>query len=194
MPLHPAIVHLPLTLTFLLPVLVLVFAWAIRSGKMSKELWAVIVGIQILITVSGYISLETGETDERKVAAIVTKEIVHEHEEAAEIFVGMTVISLASGIVTFFLQPVFQDKARLAVVLISLLPVFFGWRAGELGGEIVYKHGGASAHSDVREVLRVEAPDAEPAVEVNSDNESLNADDNDYSGEAVPEEETKSED
>lgn len=194
MPLHPAIVHLPLALTFLLPVLVLVFAWAMKNGKMSKELWGVIVGIQILITATGYISLETGETDEEKVSTVVSKKIIHEHEEAAEIFVGTTVISLAAGIITLFLQPAFQDKARFAVVFLSLLPVFFGWQAGKLGGEIVYKHGGASAHSDVREVLRVETPETAPAHGPESDNESLNADDNDYSGENVPEEEMKSED
>lgn len=194
MPLHPVIVHLPLALTFLLPILVLVFAWAIKSGKMSKELWLVIIGIQILITGSGYLSLETGEIDEEKVSAIVSKKIVHEHEEAAEIFVGTTVISLASGIVALFLQPAFQEKARLAVIFLSLLPVFFGWKAGNLGGEIVYRHGGASAHSDVREVLRVETPVTEPAIESDNDNESLKADDNDYSDENIPDEEIKSED
>lgn len=194
MPLHPAIVHLPLALTILLPILVLVFAWAIKSGKMSKELWLVIVGIQLLITGTGYLALETGETDEEKVAAIVSKKIVHEHEEAAEIFVGTTVISLASGVVAFFLQPGFQEKARIAVIFLSLLPVFFGWQAGKLGGEIVYRHGGASAHSDVREVLRVETPVTESVIESDSDNESLKSDDNDYSDENVPEEEIKSED
>lgn len=194
MPLHPSIVHLPLALTFLLPFLVLVFAWAIKSGKMSKEMWLVIVGMQILVTATGYLSLETGETDEQKVSAIVSKKIVHEHEEAAEIFVGTTVISLASGIVAWFLQPAFQDKARFAVIFLSLLPVFFGWQAGKLGGEIVYRHGGASAHSDVHEVLRVDTPSTEPAMDIESDNESLNPDENDYSGENIPEEESKSED
>lgn len=194
MPLHPAVVHFPLALTVLLPVLVLVFAWAIKSGKMSKELWLVIIGMQVLITGSGYLALETGETDEDKVSAIVTKKIVHEHEEAAEIFVGTTVVSLVAGIVAWFLQPAFQDKARLAVMFFSLLPLFFGWQAGKLGGEIVYRHGGASAHSDVREILRVETPETEPVSESDSDNESLKADENDYSGENIPDEEVKSED
>ena len=85
MPLHPAIVHLPLALTFLLPVLVLVFAWAIKAGKMSKEMWLVIIGLQVLVTATGYISLETGETDEEKVSVIVGKDVIHQHEEAAEV-------------------------------------------------------------------------------------------------------------
>lgn len=192
MPLHPVIVHLPLAITFLLPILVLVFAWAIKAGKMNKELWLVIVGLQLLVTVTGYIALETGETDEEKVSAIVGKDVIHQHEEAAEIFVGTTVIVLASGIVVWFLQPAFQDKGRFAVVLISLLPVFFAFRAGQLGGNIVYRLGGGSAHADVREVFRAEPMELQPPEEI--DNESLKPDDNDYSGESVLEDEARTED
>ncbi len=187
MPLHPAIVHLPVVLTFILPVLILIFAWAIRAGKMSKELWLVLVGFQILVTATGYISLETGEDDEEKVSAVVGKKIIHEHEDSAEVFVGTTVIALAAGIVVWFLQPAFQDKARFLVALISLLPVFFAWRTANKGGEIVYKHGGGSAHADFREVFRPEPATLEPAVE--TDNESLKADENDYSGENMIEDE-----
>lgn len=192
MPLHPAIVHFPVALTFLLPFLVLVFAWAIRAGKMSKEMWFVIIGLQVLVTVSGYISLETGETDEDKVSAVVGKEILNRHEETAEIFVGLTVISLASGVVVWFLQPGLQEKARFAVVLLTLLPVFFAWRTGSLGGEIVYRHGGGSAHADAREVFRPEPMPMEPVED--SDNESLKPDDNDYSGENIIEDDMKAED
>lgn len=191
MPLHPAIVHLPIALTFILPVLILIFAWAIKAGKMSKEMWLVIVGLQVLVTVSGYVSLETGETDEEKVGVIVGKELIHHHEESAEIFTGMTVISLAAGIVVWFLQPAIQDKARFAVVLISLLPVFFAFRTGKMGGEIVYRFGGGSAHADAREVFRPEPQHLEPGVE--SDNESLKPDENDYSGENFLEDDSRTE-
>ncbi len=183
MPLHPTIVHLPIVLTFLLPILILIFAWSIRAGKMSKELWLVLIGFQILVTGTGYLSLETGETDEEKVSAVVGKKIIHEHEESAEVFVGTTVVALAASIAVWFLQPGLQNKARFIVALISLLPVFFAWRTGILGGEIVYKHGGGSAHADFREVFRPEPSTLEPAVE--TDNESLKADDNDYSGENI---------
>lgn len=191
MPLHPAIVHLPIALTFILPLLVVVFAWAIKNGKMAKEMWLVIVGFQILVTVSGYIALETGETDEEKVGAIVGKEIIHRHEETAEIFTGMTVISLAAGIVVWFLNPGIQDKARFAVALITLLPVFFAFRTGSMGGDIVYRFGGGSAHADAREVFRAEPQHLEPGVE--TDNESLKADENDYSGENFLEDDSRTE-
>lgn len=187
MPTHPIVIHFPLALTFLLPFLVLVFAWAIRAGKMSKELWLVIICLQALITASGYLALETGETDEDKVAAVVGKKLIHEHEEAAEVFVGATVISLAAGVAAWFLRPEFQDKARGVVLLVSLIPLFFAWRTGKLGGEIVYFHGGGSAHADVREVFRPEAMPLEPGAPVN---ESLKPDENDYGNENFIEEDS----
>lgn len=193
MPLHPSIVHLPLALTFILPAIVLIFAWAIHAGKMSKEMWFVVIGLQILVTSTGYIALETGETDEDKVAAITGKDIIHEHEESAEIFVGMTVISLAAGIAAWFLKPEFQDKARFALILISLIPVFFAWQTGSLGGEIVYKHGGGSAHADVREVFRPVPQDLSHPTD--PENESLKPDENDYEGtENFIEDDSKTED
>lgn len=192
MPLHPIIVHLPLALTFLLPFLILVFAWAIKTGKMNKELWMVIIALQALVTVSGYVSLETGETDEEKVAAVVGKNIIHQHEEAAEIFVATTVIALASGIVVWFLRTEFQDKGRFLVALLSLFPVFFAFRAGQLGGNIVYHHGGGSAHADFREVFRPEALPLVPSED--ADNESLKPDENEYVDENVFHEETEVED
>ncbi|MFL5784681.1 MAG: DUF2231 domain-containing protein [Bacteriovoracaceae bacterium] len=191
MPLHPIVVHFPLAMTFLLPVMVLIFALAMRSGKMSKEMWFVIIGLQVLITATGYLALETGETDEDKVALVTGKEIIHAHENSAEIFVGMTVVSLAGGIVAWFLRPEFQERARLGVFLLTLLPVFFGWKTGHLGGEIVYKHGGSRAHADMKDVFRPQAGHLAP---VDQDNESLKLDENDYSGESVIEEENKSED
>jgi hypothetical protein len=192
MPLHPAIVHFPIAVTFLLPLLILVFAWAIKSGKMAKETWLVIIALQAMVTVSGYISLETGETDEEKVSVIVGKELVNKHEESAEIFVGMTVIALAAGVATWFLQPAFQEKLRFGVAIIALLPLFFAYRTAQMGGHIVYRFGGANAHSEMREVLRPEAMPMEHVID--QDNESLKPDENDYSGENALEDDMKSED
>ncbi len=193
MPLHPAIVHLPLALTFILPALILVFIWAIRSGKMSREMWVVIVGLQLVITASGYIALETGETDEEKVAQVAGILLMQTHEQTAEIFVGTTVVSLAVGVVAFFLQVQFQIYARVGVLIISLLSCVFALKTSQNGTEIVYAQNGASVHSATQVMVREHDNDTEPESEPN--NESLEADENDYSGESVSEDETmKSED
>ncbi len=195
MPLHPAVVHLPLALTFVLPALIIVFIWAIRSGKMSREMWVVIVGLQLLITASGYISLELGETDEEKVSKVAGILLMQTHEQTAEIFVGTTVVSLAVGVVAIFLQAQFQIYARLGVLVLSLISCVFAFKTGQLGGEIVYAQNGASVHSNASPVTVREHPASEAEPEAEPDNESLKTDDNDYSGESVSEDEPgKSED
>ena len=40
MPLHPALVHLPLGPAFVMPVVAAVFAWALWTGRDARESWA----------------------------------------------------------------------------------------------------------------------------------------------------------
>lgn len=195
--LHPSIVHFPLALTFVLPILVLVFAWMIRDNKMSPKAWGIILGLQILVTVSGYIALETGETDEDIVSKVVSKEFISEHEQVAEIFVGTTVIGLVVSIAAFFIRKEFQFLIKMVVLGIGLVSCFFGYRTGLLGGELVYKHGAASVFTSSEDpgVLPAEASSAD-SLQVMEENDSLKADDNDYgnSDEPAVDEDLKQED
>src|SRR4051812_9866323 len=108
LPFHPSIVHLPIVLSFVLPILVLVFALMIRNNKMSPAAWLVIVGLQVLTTVSGYVALESGEVEEPTVERVVERKLIQAHEEAAELFVGATVLSLVLGVAAFFIRKEFQ--------------------------------------------------------------------------------------
>lgn len=151
LPFHPTIAHLPLVVSLLLPVLVLIFALMIKSHKMSASAWLIIVGLQVFVTGSGYLALESGEVEEHAVAKVLDKKLIHEHEEAAEIFVGSTVLALVLGIVAFFIRKEFQFQVELAVAVVSLVSAYLAYNAGKLGGALVYKHGAASAYE-------VEAP------------------------------------
>lgn len=168
-PLHPTIVHFPMAVTFVIPILVVVFAYMIKQNKMSPKGWLVIVGLQLAVVITGYISLETGETEEHNVEKVVSKKIIHEHEEAAEIFVGSTVIALVLSIAAFFIRKEIGFPVKLGIAVIGLISSFLAYRTGQLGGELVYKHGAAAAYSNMN-------TSAAPQVE----NESLKGDDNDY--------------
>ncbi|MBA2406160.1 MAG: hypothetical protein H0V66_15400, partial [Bdellovibrionales bacterium] len=63
-PFHAFIVHFPIALTFVLPLLILVFAFMIKSHKMSHQTWLIIIGLQLATTVTGYIALDSGEDEE----------------------------------------------------------------------------------------------------------------------------------
>lgn len=185
-PFHPVIVHFPIALTFILPVLMLVFAFMIKSNKMSHQTWLIIIGLQIATTVTGYISLESGEDQEHLVSKVVDKKIIHEHEEAAEIFVGSTVIALVVSVAAFFLRNEIQFFVHLFITLISLVSCYLAYNAGGSGGELVYRHGAASAY--VKGSSSSEDNSLLPTPELNTsessmpvdENESLKKDDNDY--------------
>ena len=46
LPLHPAIVHLPLGLAFVIPALAVGFAWALWKGRTGPRAWVSIVALQ----------------------------------------------------------------------------------------------------------------------------------------------------
>lgn len=182
-PLHPMIVHFPMAITMILPVLILVFAYMIKMNKMTPKSWLIVVGLQLAVVITGYVALETGETEEHTVEKVVSKKLIHEHEEAAEVFVGSTVLALVLSIAAFFIRKEIQFPIKLTVGVISLISCFLAYRTGMLGGELVYKHGAASAYS-------VESPPEGllPTPGMNTsespmpvdENESFKPDENDY--------------
>ena len=184
-PLHPSLVHLPLALAFILPPLVLIFALMIRKNKMAPQAWLIIIGLQLVTTVSGYVALETGEDEEHQVEKVVDKKIIHEHEERAEVFVGATVVALVLSVATFFLLKDIQFYLHLTIAAISLVSCFLAYRTGASGGELVYRHGAASAYVQVQEgegqgILPTPGMDTSETPIPTEENESLKADDNDY--------------
>lgn len=199
-PFHPLIVHLPLALTLILPVMIFIFAAFIYKNKLPHQTWLVIIGLQLLTTVSGYVALETGEDEEHQVERVVDKKIIHEHEEKAEIFVGATVVTLVLSIAAYFLQRQLQLYVNMVIGILSLVCCYLAYQTGGSGGELVYRHGAASAY------IQVSEPDSllpTPGIETSEssspvdENESLKADENEYGGDDAngdTEEEDKQED
>jgi uncharacterized membrane protein len=186
-PFHPIIVHFPLAITFLLPVLVLIFALMIKSNKMSQKAWLIIIGLQVLTTATGYISLESGEEAEEVAERVVQKKVIHEHEERAEIFVGSTVLALILSIAAFFLRKEIQYLVQLGICLVTLVSCFLAYRTGESGGELVYRYGAASAYAQEFDngsaqegLLPTPGMNTSESAHPGEENESLKADDNDY--------------
>ena len=200
-PFHPMIVPFPMALTFILPVLVLVFAYMIHINKMTPRGWLIIVGLQLVVTITGYVSLESGETEEHTVSKVVAKDYIHAHEEAAEIFVGSTVIALVVSIGAFFLRKGLQLPVKVAVAVIGLVSCYLAYRTGTLGGELVYQHGAASAYVEGAEsapegILPTPGLNTSESPMPMDENESLKADDNDYGNgdESESDDEVKQED
>lgn len=181
-PFHPVIVHIPLVISLIMPILVLIFAVMIKLNKLSPRGWLVIIGFQLMTTISGYVALESGEIEEDIVEKIVDKKYINEHENAAEIYVGSTVLVLVFCIAVFFISEKLQLKMQILIALLAIASSALGYRAGKYGGELVYKYGAASAYlnSDRAGILPMNSQESSESPIQTHENESLKTDDNDY--------------
>ncbi len=202
-PFHPVIVHFPIAITFILPILILTFAWMIKQNKMSQQAWLIIIGLQVLTTVTGYVAMETGEEAEEVAERVIEKKYIHQHEEKAEIFVGATVVALVLSIAAFFLRKEIQFFVKLAVCIVSILACFLVYRTGHSGGELVYEHGAAGAYLQKENpapqgLLPTPGQNTSESAHPTVESESLKQDDNDYGEsdeeELIDDEDSKQED
>lgn len=145
---HPKVVHIPIALGVLMPLLAggVLLAWW-RQWLPARS-WMLVVALQAILLGSGIVALQTGESEEDRVERVVPERAIEEHEEAAEVFVwtsggvlGLMLLALAIS----------RSKAALptaAVAALGTLAVLgLGYRTGQAGGDLVYRHNAASAYT-----------------------------------------------
>jgi uncharacterized membrane protein len=145
MPLHPAVVHLPMALAVLVPVFALVALIAVRRGAKPLRAWSVAVAMFAALSISAWVSIETGEDQEETVERVVPEAAFETHEEAADAFLWLSVAVLGVAGVGL-LSGRAGSAGRVLATAGSLALVFAGYRVGHSGGALVYTHGAASAY------------------------------------------------
>ncbi len=144
---HPKLVHIPIALGVLMPLIAGAVWVAWWRQWLPARSWVLVVGLQAMLLGSGIVALQTGESEEARVERVVPEGALDEHEEAAEAFVfasggvlGLMLLALALG----------RRKAGLpsaAVATLGTLAVLaLGYRTGQAGGDLVYRHNAASAY------------------------------------------------
>jgi uncharacterized membrane protein len=101
-PLHPAVVHFPIVLAFLLPLFAIGALVAIRKGARPMRAWSLPLAIGAALTLSSWVAVETGEDQGERVEKVVAEQPLESHEEAAELFLNLSVVLLlvsATGLV-----------------------------------------------------------------------------------------------
>jgi uncharacterized membrane protein len=136
-PLHPAVVHFPIVLMFMLPLAALGALWAIRHGSRAARAWAVPALVAAALTASAWVAVETGESDEERAEDVVGEQTIGAHEAAAERFLALsgavlvlTVAGLAGGTL--------GRTLRVASAVAALGLVGAGYQVGHSGGRVVY--------------------------------------------------------
>src|SRR5262245_37826998 len=83
-PLHPAVVHFPVALSALTPLLAALILLAVRSGRLPPQSWAVVVLLQALLFGGAWLAHETGHHEEERAERVVDEALIEEHEKAAD--------------------------------------------------------------------------------------------------------------
>ncbi len=147
LPLHPKIVHLPIALAVLMPLMSagLLAAW--WADVLPRRTWIIAVLLQGMLLASGVAGLRTGETEEDRVERVVAERLIESHEAAAERFVwGTGAVFLLAIAAAAFRDERHARQLAIATTLGTLLVLFLGYRTGETGGRLVYQHGAANAY------------------------------------------------
>ena len=145
-PLHPALVHFPIVLGVALPILAAYALWRMHDGTPAR-IWRPVMLVAVLTFVSAYLAAQTGEGEEERVEEVLgNHDPIHEHEEAADMFVllsgvvaGLALLGFAPGLV--------GRGARLLVLVGAVGGMAAVSRTGLLGGELAYRHGAAAAYT-----------------------------------------------
>ncbi len=144
LPLHPIVVHFPIVLGALLPLLAILLWWAVKKWQWTPKVWALVSAVALVYSLSAVTAVQLGEADEEKVEKIVSERVIEEHEEAGELipWIAGTLFLISLG----GLSVKYSKQAQLALIVLSLVAVVPLINAGHTGGELVYQHGASVAH------------------------------------------------
>ena len=145
LPLHPAIVHLPLGLAFVLPFVAVGLALAMWRKSVPRRAWAAAVALQAIVLAGGLAARWAGERDAQRVERVVGDPAIEAHEEAAEAFLWSAAIVLAVAGAALVVPARAAAPAAAAAALGTIAVAVLALGAGKAGGEIVYARGGAAA-------------------------------------------------
>jgi uncharacterized membrane protein len=144
---HPKLVHLPIALALLMPLVGggLLLAWV--RGWFPRRTWIVAVLLQGVLAASAYAALKSGEVDEEVAENVVSEDALEEHEEYAEKFLiaGIVALVLAAAGMVFPNETVARGLAASSVAG-TLVVFWLAWETGQHGGKLVYELGAANAH------------------------------------------------
>jgi uncharacterized membrane protein len=141
---HPKVVHLPMALAVLMPLVSggILFSW--WRGWLDRRVWVVVVLLQAVLVGSGIVAMNTGEREEERVEQIVAERHIEAHEEAAEVFVWAS-----AALLLLMAAPVVLPEGRarrvvsLGAFVGTLIVLGLGYDTGQAGGKLVYEHGAA---------------------------------------------------
>ncbi len=148
LPLHPALVHVPLGIAVLLPLLAGALCVALWREILPKRSWLIVLMVAAVGLVSALAARSTGETEEQRVEEWVARRSIHQHEEAADSFtIALALTTLATAGAFVIKRPRLFKAATLIITIAYLVVLGLALRVGHLGGELVFRHNAGSGRA-----------------------------------------------
>jgi uncharacterized membrane protein len=146
-PLHPALVHIPLGLAAVIPLVAFAVTLAQWRRGLSRRAWGLVVGMQAVLLAGGIAAQRSGGAEEDRVEPVVGEAAVERHEEAAEGFLVGAGVALALAGLVLVLPPRAVRYGALAASLATVAVGGLAVRVGHAGGRLVYESGAAQAYA-----------------------------------------------
>lgn len=146
LPLHPALVHLPLGVAAIVPLVLAFLMVQLWRGKIDRKGFAFGVALQAFVAAGAGLALVTGQAEEDRALRVIPEAAIEHHETLAVVFLVGALVTLALVVATR-LAPLRATRA-LAVgsMIFSLAVVGVGVAVGHAGGQLVYKHNAPAAY------------------------------------------------
>ena len=145
LPLHPIVVHFPIALAVLVPLLALGVLFALARCQWPEKAWHLVLAAQALLFVSSIVAMKSGEKDEGKVGKYVQAKNLHDHEEWGE---KMPIVT--GAVLVLCALPLFLPRRRKLLLNIAVAASVLGAipaiLTGHSGGKLVYQDGATDAH------------------------------------------------
>ena len=145
LPLHPAVVHVPLGLALIMPALFAGLLWAVVTNRLPGRAWLVALALQAVLLGAAGVALVTGAQQEETAEARAGEAAIEAHARAGQAFTALAGATLAVAAVAFMVRNRRGPFVTLAATSIAmgLAVLVVGIRAGHQGGSLV--HGGGPA-------------------------------------------------
>lgn len=146
LPWHPAVVHVPIGLAVLMPLLTGSLVVASWRGGLPRAAWWLAVLAQAVLLAGAIAAVRTGEAEEDRVEDRVAHAVVHDHEEIAEKAPWAAGVVLVLLVLAAVLRPARAARALgLASLVGALALLVLLLRVGQTGGAVVHGPGGLAA-------------------------------------------------
>jgi len=141
MPLHPALVHLPIGLALVLGVVLAALACLSRADTAPRAIWWVGVLLATIVATSALASSSAGEDEALRLRNVVPHAAIEAHDDAAGYFtfasVIVAVLALVAGVTA---KPRIRRALQITAAASAFLLMPLALRTGYLGGELVWVH------------------------------------------------------